>query len=144
MRTVSGILVCGLLSLASGCRMCASPYDYLGPVDDCSAGGFAGWDYRRNSVLGYGDYVTDGDYVEGEYADGDYVDGQVIDGAMPQGEYNDVESYDAANGGEAYEEMGPAIEGELAPVEEYYEESAAPSQPHRHGRLQPIPDPRVQ
>ena len=38
-RTLLGLLLVGLALTACGCRMCASPYDYCGPLCDGCCGG---------------------------------------------------------------------------------------------------------
>ncbi len=38
-RTLLGLLLVGLALTACGCRMCASPYDYCGPMCDGCCGG---------------------------------------------------------------------------------------------------------
>lgn len=72
--------ICFLLSLAtaaSGCSMCASPYDYAYPAYGGKwerADRFHG---RVGSAFSPAE-VPPGEYVEGGYADGEYVEGETI------------------------------------------------------------------
>jgi hypothetical protein len=62
---VSSIAVLAALTLAAsgGCRMCASPYDYCGPVVDCDDGG-----YSNGYHPGVGSQPAAGQYYENKSA----------------------------------------------------------------------------
>jgi hypothetical protein len=60
-----------VLLASTGCRMCACPYDYCGPVVECGCVGGEGCGMSQGPV-------------EGQIQDGTPVDGEMIQQGAPQ------------------------------------------------------------
>ncbi len=160
-RVLAACWACVLIS-ATGCRMCASPYDYCGPLFGPGGDGNCHGDNpRQGSVLGCGGGF-DGGCADGGCADGGCADGGCADGSCsatlgPGGDYaadqwgdpgyvaSDAEaSSDAAweEGGTQFAD-GRGMSDDLPAEGEYewqqtdqdmaYQDEAQPTRPYREG-----------